>query len=158
MRINVIDVMLLPDAHLRAEYREILMSCHYYRKSANSKKGIQRNKISKQYTLNKGHAMFFYDKMGYVQKRHNLLETEMINRGFKVRENYSLRLDWILPQDMNDYEIIREDIYTNMERVLLRIFEMEFDKHKPDFYKFWGESVGYDSWCMFYQDILNKIK
>lgn len=158
MRINVIDVVQLPDQHLRAEYREILMSCHYYRKSANSEKGIQRNKIPKQYTLNKGHAMFFYDKMGYVQKRHNLLEIEMIKRGFKVRKNYSLRLDWILPQDVNDYEITRDDIYTNMERVLLRISEMEFDKCMPDFYKLYGESMRYSTWCVFYQDILNKIK
>lgn len=158
MRINVIDVKHLPDAHLRAEYREILMSCHYYKKSANSAKGIQRNKIPKQYTLNSGHAMFFYNKMGYVQKRHDLLETEMIKRGFKVRENYSLRLDWILPQDMNDYEITRDDIYTNMERVLIRISEMEFDKHKPDFYKLYGESMRFNTWAIFYQDILNRIK
>ena len=64
MRINVIDVKYLSDAHLRAENREILMSCHYYRKSAESGKGIQRNKIPEQYTLNQGHAMFFYNKMG----------------------------------------------------------------------------------------------
>jgi len=158
MRINVIDVEYLSDAHLRAEYREILMSCHYYRKSAESGKGIQRNKIPEQYTLNQGHAMFFYNKMGYVKKRHDLLEAEMIGRGFKIRQEYSLRLDWILPQDMNDYEVTREDIYINIERILIRMSEMEFGKNKPEFYKHYGESMRFGAWCIFYQDILNKIK
>lgn len=158
MRINVIDVKYLSDADMVEEYREILMSCHYYKKSAESGKGIQRNKIPEQYTLNQGHAMFFYNKMGYVKKRHDLLEAEMIERGFKTRENYSLRLDWILPQDMNDYEVTREDVYINMERILTRIGEMTAEKFKPDFYKHYGESMNYKTWCIFYQDLLNKIK
>lgn len=158
MRINVIPIIYLTDAHLRAEYREILMSCHYYRKSANSTKGIQRHKIPEQYTLNKGHAMFFYNKMGYVRDRHTLLENEMIRRGFKIRQDYSLRLDWVLPQDMNDYEITREDIWINIERVLLRISEMEIGKGKAGFYKLLGCAKSFESWCTFYQDVLTNFK
>jgi len=44
MRINCIPVELLADAHLRAEFREIIMSIHYYKRSSRSPKGIINSK------------------------------------------------------------------------------------------------------------------
>lgn len=155
MRINMIPVELLSDAHLRAEYREILMSAHYYRKSSQSKQGIIRSKISKEYTLNTGHAMFFYNKMDYIIKRHDLLEAEMIKRSFKIRQTYDLKAsEYCLPQDINDYIPSQDDILINIERILRRIYEMEFIKNKPGFYKLNGANMSFLDWSVFYTENL----
>lgn len=66
MRINIIPVSLLTDAHLRAEYREILMVPHYFFKSLNSKSSIDWAKVSDSYTLNKGHAYMWYNKFIFI--------------------------------------------------------------------------------------------
>lgn len=155
MRINVVPVYLLSDSHLRAEYREILMAPHYYYKSANSAKGIIRSNISKTYTLNKGHAYFWYDKMGYIYLRCDELELEMMRRGFKIRDTYDLKVnEFVLNQDINGYKVTQTDITVNVQRILQRIYEMEFVKGKPNYYKLYRENKSFDEWLGFYNSAL----
>ena len=52
-------------------------------RTLNSKKGLDYQKISDEYTLNNGHVYFFYDKGKYLYNRYNLIIKEMKNRGFK---------------------------------------------------------------------------
>jgi deoxyribonuclease (pyrimidine dimer) len=156
MRVNIIPVKFLADAHLRAEYREILMAPHFYNKTLGSKNGIDRKKISKIYTLNKGHAYFFYNKMGYIKERHNLLEQEMIKRSFKTREEYSLKTHCIMPFDMNGYEVSYDDKLVNIERILDRIYTKIFIDGKPNFYKYHGENMSFDDWFLFYSYIIQS--
>ena len=61
-RINIIPVEELMDQHLIAEYREITMVPVSLARTLSSKTGLDYKKISKSYTLNKGHVYFFYDK------------------------------------------------------------------------------------------------
>ena len=157
MRINVIPVKDLADIHLRAEYREILMSPHYYHTSKKSSKGIDMSKIPKKYTLNKGHAYFWYNKYGYIRSRHNELEKEMIRRGFKIRETDSMTplLEGIPIQHRDFWFYDIDDVYVNIERIIRRIYEMYYVKDKPHFYKFWGESKTFDEWVEYYKKVLD---
>ena len=130
------------------------MSCHYYRKSAGSKKGIQRKLIPEEYTLNSGHAMFFYNKFSYIKERHEQLEQEMLQRSYKIRGTYDLKIDWILPHDMNDYSVTYKDKLCNVQRILQRIYEMQFIKGKPEFYKLKGKSMSFLGWSVYYTEVL----
>jgi hypothetical protein len=154
MRINVISPLYLSDVHLRAEYREILMAPHYYNRS--SAKGIDRSKISPKYTLNKGHAYMWYDKMLYIKERHDALEQEMIERGFKTREVDCITplLSNVLSTDMNSYTVTKEDLEVNVDRVMTRIREME-ERGKLSFYKYRGESLTSTQWEELYWNMLN---
>lgn len=62
-RINLIPPRYLADQHLVAEHKEILQLCGSYKISKRSKKGIDFNQTPKQFTLNKGHVKFFYNKV-----------------------------------------------------------------------------------------------
>ena len=85
-RINIIPPKELYDQHLIAEYREITMVPAALNRTLNSKNGLNKAKIPKQYTLNKGHVYFFYDKGKYLSKRYNSIRNEMISRGMKPDE------------------------------------------------------------------------
>lgn len=156
MRINVVPVELLADAHLRAEYREILMAPHFYHKSTDTYRGIDRSRISKRYTLNKGHAYMWYNKMGYIMKRHFKLEKEMIKRGFKTRDvdHMTPKLLGVPHHDMGDFTPNKEDLKINIERILERMHQMTYDKKKPNFYKMNGKNVPIEEWIKTYNNLI----
>lgn len=158
MRINVIDPVHLSDVHLRAEYREILMSPHYFNVSAKSSKGINLNQIPPFYTLNKGHAYFWYDKYLYILQRHDLLEQEMIRRKFKIRDTNKIipLIESFVPNSyVKDWIPDMESVYVNIERIIRRIYEMIYVKDKPNFYKYCGLDRDFDGWVNYYIRVLN---
>ena len=55
-RINIVPVTELMDQHLIAEYREITMVPGSLNRTLSSKKGLDYQKISDEYTLNNGGA------------------------------------------------------------------------------------------------------
>lgn len=73
-RINCIPVTELTDKHLIAEYRELPRVFKLARECPEA---------PKEYTLGKGHAKFFYDKLLYLLLRQEDLISEMQQRGFK---------------------------------------------------------------------------
>ena len=117
-RINIIPVSELYDQHLIAEYREITMVPAALNRTLKSKIGLDKNKISQQYTLNKGHVYFFYNKGEYLQIRYNEIIAEMKKRNFKpdpgrkfpinIFIDNNLYHDWTPTKE--DYKIIRERI------------------------------------------------
>tara|TARA_B100000686_G_scaffold354957_1_gene468493 strand:+ start:1704 stop:2114 length:411 start_codon:yes stop_codon:yes gene_type:complete len=117
-RINIISVEELMDQHLIAEYREITMIPASLLRTLSSKKGLDYNKIPKEFTLNRGHVYFFYDKGLYLSKRYNLLKNEMIKRGFRpdksrrfpkdIFKDNGLYNDW--EPKANEYIIIKKRI------------------------------------------------
>lgn len=149
MRINMVDVSLLSDVHLRAEYREILMMDNYYRRSKNTARGIVDSELPQTYTLNKGHAKFFYDKWGYVTSRLNELTVEMTIRGFKTREHDGFNLTMVSPQHFKDYLPTQEDLDINIERILIRI-KQKYDEGKDWFYKYYGKDMTFNDWRKIY--------
>ena len=117
-RINIIPVSELYDQHLIAEYREITMVPAALNRTLKSKIGLDKNKISQQYTLNKGHVYFFYNKGKYLQIRYNEIIAEMKKRNFNpdsqrkfpinIFIDNNLYHDWTPTKE--DYKIIRERI------------------------------------------------
>lgn len=130
-RINLVNPGELSDQHLVAEYREIFMVGSSLQRSMKSKSWNKTiNNIPKDFTLNKGHVTFFYNKGEYLEKRYQKLVNEMKKRGMnpdsdrKFKKNQwpkKLYNDWRPKQ--KDYEIIRKRID---EKVSL----------KPDWYRF----------------------
>ena len=130
-RINLINPGELSDQHLVAEYREIFMVGSSLQRSMKSKSWSKTiNNIPKNFTLNKGHVTFFYNKGKYLDRRYQKLVTEMKKRGMNPNPGRKFKKDqW--PKELyndwqpkqKDYEIIRKRID---EKVSL----------KPDWYRF----------------------
>ena len=68
----------LCDQHLLAEHREIIRVRHVQ---------SSKSKAPAQFTLGKGHVLFFKDKLGFIFYRYKLLYAECKRRGFNV-DNY----------------------------------------------------------------------
>jgi len=83
-RINSdIDPKQLMDQHLMAEYRELPMVLSSLRRSlrTQSEREILK-KIPPRFTLNKGHVLFFYNKLTFLKDRYTRIVDELLNRGY----------------------------------------------------------------------------
>ena len=167
MRINVLPLDFLTDQHLGAEYTECHMLITYFTKSSCTKNGIDPAKISRKYTLNNGHAYFFYDKFQYVVDRHIEIYNEMRNRG-RGGDNYiPLNLSDIpnvykhkhtkkpLFKVFGDYKVTNKCIKINVDRIIERI-EQKFNQGKPKYYTLNGKPKTLDQWKQFYNNLINK--
>ena len=122
-RINLVNPSELTDQHLIAEYREIFMVGGSLKRTLVSKSGYQESRVSKRYTLNRGHVYFFYNKGKYLHNRYHELIDEMKRRGFQpdksrvfptdVFKNNGLYNDWT--PTIEDYKIIRERIQQKID-------------------------------------------
>lgn len=149
MRINIINPRYLTDNHLIAEYRETKMSTYYYSRSSKTKNGIDSSKISKHYTLNKGHAYMWFDKFGYIDLRFKAIVNEMQRRGFQT--NYTtLNFSDIPESAFGNFIPTKSDISVNLERILVRIAD------KPKWYKYEGKTI--DDWGAWYGDLIREDK
>ena len=129
-RINIISVSELYDQHLIAEYREITMVPAALKRTLNSKKGLDQSKIPINYTLNKGHVYFFYNKGKYLFKRYGQIITEMKKRGFRPNSKRKFPKDIFINNNLyNDWEPSLEDFKIIRERVESKI------KAKPNWYR-----------------------
>ena len=135
-RINLVPPEELSDQHLVAEYREIFMVGSSLQRSLRSPNWEKTKKsIPKQFTLNKGHVKFFYDKGKYLSERYDELIKEMKRRQMSPD---SLRIfkkeQW--PDELfnswkpNDYDL----------KVVRTRIEMKI-KLKPDWYKWNGKKI-----------------
>ena len=133
-RINVVTPKVLTDQHLIAEYRELPMVGASLLRSIKSKQGLRL--LPGEYTLNKGHVTFFYDKGGFLFNRYHLLIDEMKSRGFNPDPDrrcdfspyiiHGLYNDWA-PDD-NSYGI-------NATRLLEKV------RMKPEWYRYMSEAI-----------------
>ena len=144
-RINIIPPSELHDQHLIAEYREITMVPAALKRTLKSKNGLDKDKIPQNYTLNKGHVYFFYDKGKYLDLRYVQIVKEMKNRGFKPDSERKfpkdlfvkngLYGDWI--PKVEDYEIVRKRIF---EKINKRPGWYRHTKSAISFFGKWAES------------------
>lgn len=137
-RINLIPVTDLADQHLFAEWREIKMVPAALRRSLKTRAiGDILRGIPTQYTLNKGHVTFFYNKMLFLYARYAVLTDELLNRGYKLTEHDK---EYIFFRDIPDkFRQIQwspnpQEIEVSVSRILLRISE------KPNWYKYYGNA------------------
>ena len=130
-RINVIPVEDLADQHLMAEYRELPMVNASLRRSFASKRGFNKNRIPKEYTLNSGHVTFFYDKGLFLYNRYNQLIQELRRRNYDIDPD-SRTIDWSVFRQgyWNDWTPTNRNKFINVERIVVRLLE------KPTFYNY----------------------
>jgi len=89
-RINVVPPGELSRLHLIAEYRELPRIFNLV-KAAQGKGHTPQTlskKIPPHYTMGKGHVLFFFDKLAWLEKRYNAVVREMICRGYNTRYQY----------------------------------------------------------------------
>ena len=123
------------DQHLIAEYRETRLLTQNLRRSFQSKNGLDKTKIPKQFTLNAGHILFFKDKGEYIRKRYDQLQTEMRKRGFTPTFPEIDTAVW--PHGFkNDWVPTERDMAIVRERIALRISQ------RPGWYRYYGKSLG----------------
>ena len=129
-RINIIPPKKLYDQHLIAEYREITMVPAALKRTLNSKSGLMLSKISKKYTLNKGHVYFFYNKGLYLDKRYKQIIKEMKNRGFKPDSKRKFPAQIFIDNNLyHDWKPCKEDFKIIEKRIAEKI------KKRPNWYK-----------------------
>ena len=138
-RINLVPAEDLADQHLFAEWREIKMVPAALRRSMKTRTidSILAG-IPKEYTLNKGHVTFFFDKMRFLYDRYCELTEELDHREYKLTYHDT---HFIFDRDIpyvfrtRTWEPNDDDKIINIDRILLRISE------KPDWYKYHGEKL-----------------
>ena len=134
-RINLINPRELSDQHLIAEYREIFMVGSALQRSLKSPNWDKtKERLPKEFTLNKGHVKFFYNKGKYLNKRYLQIIEEMKDRGMKPdpkrlfkREQWPDQLykDW--KPTNKDFRIIRARIKDKLNQ-------------KPNWYR-WTKAI-----------------
>ena len=82
-----------------------------------------------------GHVRFFYDKLLFLQKRHQALVKEAQKRGFKLSKTEKISLDGFPSVYCQDFSPSKEDIIISQQRIQEKL------KEKPDFYTFYGGKV-----------------
>ena len=120
-RINIVPVDTLTGPHLVAEYRELPRVFALAYKHYLSGKPLM---LPVEYTLGRGHVLFFYDKLYFLATRHTSLVAEMQRRGYKPQFTESLYNQWcnVFPkQYWNDYTPTPEAIAINQERINKRL-------------------------------------
>ena len=131
-RINLIDVRILSDQHLLAEYRELpRIFTHVYAH------GVSKN-IPKEFTLGKGHVLFFTDKLWFLLDRYYKLCNELQSRGFDIQHTPEELMDkhaLAIAGQNPHYIPTSKDIMRSYIRILDKILQ------KPDFYKFRGKKL-----------------
>tara|TARA_B100001250_G_C19769738_1_gene776518 strand:+ start:741 stop:1163 length:423 start_codon:yes stop_codon:yes gene_type:complete len=133
-RINLINVNELTDQHLIAEYREITMVPAALKRTLNSRNGLHLDKIPNNFTLNKGHVTFFYNKGKYLFNRYNLLVNEMKKRGFQPNQNRQFPRQVFMEHNLfNDWKPSMKDLDVIRERISSKI------KEKPNWYRKHGK-------------------
>lgn len=130
VRVNLINPKKLSDQHLIAEYNEILMLVSYIQKHP-SKENIPKN-----YTLGKGHMLFFKDKVRYLKQRHENLKKEMRARGFKTAK--TILLGKFKKNLVNDWKPQRKDKEIIKTRILEKLML------KPQYYRYYGKPKNFE--------------
>jgi deoxyribonuclease (pyrimidine dimer) len=130
-RINSdLDPKNLKRMHLVAELREITMIPAALRRSIEARTAEDiHNGIPKDFTLNKGHVTFFYNKLKFLIKRFNKLADEMERRGYSPDRTRIEAFDGFDKQWYGDWESSDKDDEIVIERINFRISQ------KPHLYE-----------------------
>lgn len=109
-RVNVgIHPQRIPNALLLAEHREITRIPNAIRRGAST------TNLPTEFRLGKGHVRFFYDKLGYIQRRYLQLYRECRKRGYNVADKREA-FDGLPPALFGDYKPTRDDIAVILHR------------------------------------------
>lgn len=149
-RINVIDVTLLTDQHLFAEYREITRLFALVKQACDKHPNDKiLAKIPPTYRMRTGHVLFFYDKLDFIEKRYFALRDEVVKRGFNVtlKDDIVHFRQVIDPCFYQDFLPNQSDMAVNIERLLEKIHA------KPNWYKMNGKVIDDNHYCQYLTQI-----
>ena len=137
-RINLVPPEELSAQHLVAEYREIFMVGSSLQRSIRSPNWEKTKKsIPKQFTLNKGHVKFFYDKGKYLSERYDVLIKEMKRRKMRPDPSRTFKKEQWPDELFNTWKPNDYDLKVVRTRIQMKI------KLKPDWYKWNGKKNNY---------------
>lgn len=122
-RINCIPVQELTDKHLIAEWKEIQRLPKLVLKAQERGEKASDPRFNGEYTMGKGHVVFFYNKMFYVFNRLVEIRGEMIDRGFSPKYPQWLggSLADICYSWYQDWKPTEKDININRQRIEERL-------------------------------------
>ena len=135
-RINLINPCKLSDQHLIAEYREIFMVGSALQRSLKSSNWEKtKENLPKDFTLNKGHVKFFYNKGKYLNDRYLKIIKEMKDRGMKPDPKRNFKKEqW--PNDLyNDWKPDKKDLKIIEERINEKL------NKKPNWYRWTKKTI-----------------
>lgn len=130
-RINVVDVGLLTDQHLMAEYRELPMVMTSAKRAR-----VDLFTPSTKYTLNEGHVKFFWDKREFLERRWYYLIKELKLRGYQIDPD-SRVVNWNALEKFEQvsWEADDDAIEINRRRIQEKI------ALRPSWYRYWGNPL-----------------
>lgn len=135
-RVNLVKVENLADQHLFAEFRELKMVPAALRRSLKTKSinEVLAN-IPRKYTLNKGHVLFFMNKMQFLHNRYKDIAKELVNRDYNIQGHNAA--DLFLNSVPSEFRQVTwtpnvDEIKVNVERIVLRLNE------RPGWYRYYG--------------------
>ena len=135
-RINLVPPEELSDQHLVAEYREIFIIGSSLQRSLRSPNWEKTKKsIPKQFTLNKGHVKFFYDKGKYLSERYDELIKEMKRRQMSPDPLRIFKKEQWPDELFNSWKPNDYDLKVIRKRITTKI------NLKPDWYKWNGKKI-----------------
>lgn len=107
----------LCDKHLLSEHYEIIRVRHAQ---------ISKQKPAKDFILNKGHVIFFKDKLGFIAERYRSIHEECLRRKFKVTDFSSSFEGYDLS---GTYKPTKEAKLLLCERIIDRLHSMKDIKY-----------------------------
>ena len=89
-RINLVPPSELHNKHLMGELHELTRVYGLVRKAQargiNKYNMSQKLSIPTEYTMGKGHVLFFYNKLKFLTERYEALCEEAVKRGFNINK------------------------------------------------------------------------
>lgn len=117
-RINVVPPSELCDQHLLAEHRELTRIPNAVARGKFDLRGQPAD-----YILGAGHVRFFFNKLTFLQRRHQALHEECLARGFKVQNRFPSELP-NAPELWLDYVPTESALVLNRARIAERMPKM----------------------------------
>ena len=137
-RINLVEVERLTDQHLFAEYREITRIFSLVKQACDkySQDKILA-KIPPTFRLNTGHVLFFYNKLGFIERRYFALRDELCRRKF----NITLKDDIVEFREDIDLSFYQDFVPSSADRVISVERILQKIAQKPSWYRLNGEVI-----------------
>ncbi len=129
-RINCVPPSELCDKHLGAEYHELPRVVNLARNAFRNYDKKRMSSIPSQYTTGSGHVKFFYNKIGYIQRRYIEIVGECRKRGRRVHFA-DLDVAGIPDSFMNEWTPDEEDLARNRARLAERLVSMARGGTRP---------------------------
>lgn len=149
-RVNVgVDPFYLADQHLIAESVEITvitggLKMHEFQ---------IKSGIPDKFKLGTGHINFFKNKILYLKRRLEVVNDEMLRRGFKPGTHLDLNE---YPRHLvNDWEPDIDATFIIRERIYERLIAPLNGKGGDAYYRYYSEKIGKDIW-LFANNLLNS--